>query len=156
LGSVQSGITQVLQRAQADARVKRSARAVVFDTNLAPTPRAAILPFTPGGNACTDPGDVPDGSWQTLGTDIPTNFIILEGFGGLDSGKCIVFDSNGAIATVPVVQTGITQLSDGVPFIMAARTRRNGTASQNPHRCIRIETLLGGISAGDVSGQCRR
>jgi prepilin-type N-terminal cleavage/methylation domain-containing protein len=162
-GTVRSEITQVLRKAQADAIRTRTARAVVFDTNAAPLPRAAIVtvPFgTPTGPLFPTPENVETsspGSWQALGSDIRSGVLTLRGFGtATGSSTTLVFDSNGAVATAQSVPGMTSQIEVGTPFIMAVQTG-NSTQTQNRvFRCVIVDTLLGSIRTADGQTNCTR
>lgn len=152
-GAVRSDITQVLRKAQADARRTRKPRAVVFDTNSALRPKAAIIPLPLPFTAMPTPSTVDIASWQSLGSsDIPEGAIVLKGF-GTASGTTIVFDSNGAVATAQTVSGMPDQLTNTAPFIMAVGNSANNS---DVKRCVIVQTLLGGLRAADTSTECTR
>jgi prepilin-type N-terminal cleavage/methylation domain-containing protein len=154
-GAVRNDVTQILRKAQADARRTRKPRAVVFDTNTAPLPRAAIIPLAMPFTTMPTPASVDSASWQSLGGgDIPKGSVVLKGF-GIASGETIIFDSNGSVATAQTVSGILDQLTDTAPFIMAIGTRQNNS-TVIVRRCIIVQTLLGGLRAAETAQECSR
>lgn len=149
-GAVRNDITQLLRKAQADARRTRSARAVVFETGTAASlPRAAIIPFT--ATPIPTPANVTEPSWQVLGSaDIPKGAVVLNGF-GTASNTTLVFDSNGTVATSQTISGLPAQLTDAAPFIIATATSQG-----NVRRCVIVQTLLGSLRTSDTATECTR
>jgi len=150
-------IVQTIRVAQSNARSTRSPRAVVFDMSTPSKPRIANVPYVPDNtedtaNKNTVKIDSTSKAWLLLGngdagagalklavnnvtTNTTTNF------------KTLIFDGNGAIAQLPLVQTAQT-----LPYVITVS--RGNTTGRATDRCVVIETILGGMHTeeGALSG----
>jgi prepilin-type N-terminal cleavage/methylation domain-containing protein len=154
LSTAQNQITQVLRKAQSEARTSRSPRIVAFGIPGATgKPSAAIvgLPPKPDGadtNTISLPlGADSLGNWKALADDAPNGAIDLTTKNTLNNSNQIVFDSTGAIALAPVVN-GV-QLDTNPIYITVSR---GGSTATGSRRCVVIDTLLGSphLREGDL------
>ena len=162
ISSMRGQVSNILRKAQTDAKTTRRMQAVVFDTSDAGrrSPKVAIVPCpTLDEAAITSDGCdlrnvAPD--WQTLGNgDVKpgvvqyTSITLAQFKANVGSADRIqlVFDTNG------LVKTG---LSGAMPFRISFGLTKPGsskTLSGEP-RCVVVQTLLGGIGEGNNVAQC--
>ena len=160
ISTMRGQVTDVLRKAQTEAKTTRTMRAVVFDVRATKigSPRMAIV-------RCSSPGDpiassdecvtgaINESDWQSLGNGevkpgvvrYTTTTIAQTGGGGNSEQARLVFDSNGLVKT---------NLSGGIPFRIGFGVTKSGTPPYGTPRCIVVQTLLGGISEGNSIAEC--
>ena len=160
ISSMRGQVSNILRKAQTDAKTTRRMQAVLFDTSAAgrKSPKVAIVPCpTLETTAITSDGCdlrnvAPD--WQTLGNgDVKpgvvqyTSTTIAQTNAGSADRIQLVFDANGLVKT---------SLSGAMPFRISFGLTEPGspnTLSGEP-RCVVVQTLLGGIGEGNNVAQC--
>ena len=162
ISSMRGQVSNILRKAQTDAKTNRRMQAVLFDTSAAGrrSPKVAIVPCATTAatvitsEGCDLTGAVPD--WQTLGNgDVKpgvvqytsTTFAQFKVDVGSADRIQLVFDANGLVKT---------SLSGVMPFRISFGLTKPGssnTLSGEP-RCVVVQTLLGGIGEGNNVAQC--
>ena len=160
ISSMRGQVSNILRKAQTDAKTNRRMQAVLFDTSEAGrrSPKVAIVPCATSAanvitsDACDLTGVVPD--WQTLGNgDVKpgvvqyTSTTIVQTKAGSANRIQLVFDTNGLVKT---------SLSGAMPFVIGLGLTKPGSSTDlsGQPRCVVVQTLLGGISEGNDDKQC--
>lgn len=137
ISTARDQILQALKQTQSDARNTRSPRIIVFEDDNG-KPRFATSAYVQGTTTPTNWQRIGEGTVQPgilqLTTNVPNGTII--------------FDSNGAIAQVPIAPATQT-----VPLKI---TVRGSATAPGPKRCVVVETLIGGtrLAEGDGADGC--
>lgn len=141
VGSARDQVMDVLKSAQSKARTSRTPQVVYFDKNPGGVPQFFV--------SAVDPDNIPqvpaNPSWQRLGSGEiqPGNLFLETNSPNPDQGR-IVFDSDGAVLESSVNGT--------TPFVVWLSAVDITAATDPQNRCVRVETLLGAMSAADNSG----
>ena len=172
ISSMRGQVSNILRKAQTDAKTNRRMQAVLFDTSAAGrrSPKVAIVPCATTAatvitsDGCDLTGAVPD--WQTLGNgDVKPGVVQYTGATvgqkGSGSGNTtqvrLVFDANGLVKTNisdrPIASE--IKLKEAQFVIGFGLTKPGSTATLSGQpRCVVVQTLLGGISEGNSTNEC--
>lgn len=160
ISSMRGQVSNILRKAQTDAKTTRTMQAVLLDTSATgrKSPKVAIVRCLTTAatvitsEGCDLTGVIPD--WQTLGNgDVKpgvvqyTSTTIAQTNAGSADRIQLVFDANGLVKT---------SLSGAMPFTISFGLTKPGstpTLSGQP-RCVVVQTLLGGISEGNSDVEC--
>ena len=158
ISTMRGQVSNILRKAQTEAKTTRTMRAVLFDTSAAgrKSPKMAIVRCATAAatvitsEACDLTGVVPN--WETLGNgDVKpgvvqyTSTTISQIKAGSADRIQLVFDANGLVKT---------SLSGAMPFTIGFGLTKPGsttTLSGEP-RCVVVETLIGGIREANKVG----
>ena len=161
ISTMRGQVTDLLRKAQTEAKTTRTMRAVLFDVSATgqKSPRMAIVRCSTTDAAATtsDACEIPSGivpDWQNLGNGEVkpgvvqyTSTTIAQKANSSDPTNRIqlVFDANGLVKT---------NLSGGIPFRIGFGVTKSGTPPYGTPRCVVVQTLLGGISEGNSIAEC--
>ena len=162
ISTMRGQVTDVLRKAQTEAKTTRTMRAVVFDVSATKinSPRMAVVRCSSTGNqiASSDEcviGAINESDWQSLGNgEVKPGVVQFTGAtirqtnsGGNPGQVRLVFDANGLVKT---------SLSGAMPFTIGFGLTKPGstTALAGEPRCVVVQTLLGGISEGNSVTEC--
>ncbi len=149
ISTAREQVLQIIRQAQSEARTSKSARAAVFFPT--PTgggvPRVTTAPFSFGGSLPMNTASITN--WKPLGDSVSANRSVkLTVTSQIGNNNALVFDSNGAIASPPLVT--VQQLNDtNVNSMFAVTLSREGVADNNSKRCVIVQTLLGSVRTAD-------
>jgi prepilin-type N-terminal cleavage/methylation domain-containing protein len=158
ISTMRGQVTDILRKAQTEAKTTRTMRAVVLDITASGklSPRIAVARCVSTGVDATydvQGCDIDDSTlnWQTLGNgDVKPGVVqytaktIAQTGGGAIAGRSrLVFDADGVVKAT---------LSGGMPFVVGLKVTSSG-ANAEP-RCLVVETLLGSLREGNTKPEC--
>ena len=171
ISTMRAQVSDLLRKAQTEAKTTRTMRAVVFDKASDP-PKMAIARCAPTGTTvdstysvegCDLAGTTFD--WQALGNGEVKRGVVQYtgatrkqvGSNGDASQIRLVFDANGLVKTNLSDRPDVSEkvLKDA-RFVIGLGFTKPGsptTLSGTP-RCVVVQTLLGGISEGNSVNEC--
>ena len=165
ISTVRGQVTDVLRKAQAEAKTTRTMRAVIFDVSAAKvnSPQLAVVRCSSTGeqiatsDEClirTNP-NINESEWQVLGNgevkqgvvQFTSKTIGQTNSGGNPGQVRLVFGADGLVKT---------NLSGAIPFTIGFGLTKPGSSTElsGQPRCIVVRTLLGGISEGNNTTEC--
>ena len=163
ISTMRGQVTDVLRKAQTEAKTTRTMRAVVFDvsTTKINSPRMAVVRCSSTGDQistsdeCIVSPTLSESNWLVLGNgEVKQGVVQFTGAtirqtnsGGNPGQVRLVFDANGLVKT---------SLSGAMPFTIGFGLTKPGstTALAGEPRCVVVQTLLGGISEGNSVTEC--
>ena len=175
ISTMRAQVSDSLRKAQTDAKTTRTMRAVLFEKASDP-PRMAIVRCTPTGIAvdtsynaqdCDLSRITPD--WQTLGNGEVKSGIVRFTKATRDqipktalttatpASVRLVFDANGLVKTnLSDSPRASEKALEKAQFVVGFGLTKPGSPStlSGEPRCVVVQTLLGGISEGNSTGEC--
>ena len=172
ISTMRAQVSDLLRKAQTEAKTTRTMRAVVFDvraTNIG-SPRMAIVRCSSLGDpiASSDEcvtGAINESDWQSLGNGEVkpgvvqyTNATTKQVGSSRSAGQVrLVFDANGLVkknlSDRPIVSEPNLRDAQFVVGFGLTKPGSPATLSGDP-RCVVVQTLLGGISEGNNVKEC--
>lgn len=139
LGAARQRALQFVRKAQTESRRLRYPHAVVFREDASnKKAEVATIPFKDKDSL--DPSKIQASAWFPLGEDNAQAISVITNRTSGDLKNALVFDTNGAVAQLPVVP--VTQsITESNPFQVTVSNSSAIGAKQK--RCFKIETILG-------------
>ena len=176
VSTMRGQVTDILRKAQAEAKTTRTMRAVIFDVRATKinSPRMAVVRCVSTGEQIISISDecivrtnenMNEGEWQVLGNGEVKQGVVQytnattkqTGSGGNSGQVRLVFDAEGLVKRTlsdkPLASE--TKLKDA-QFVVGFGLTKPGSANtlSGEPRCIVVQTLLGGISEGNNKDEC--
>ncbi len=140
LGSARQRALLFVRKAQTESRRLRYPHAVVFreDTSNNNAAQVATIPFKDKDSL--DPSKIQASAWFPLGEDNARAISVSTNRTSGDLKNALVFDTNGAVAQLPVVPVA-QSITESNPFQVTVSN--SSTIGAKQKRCFKIETILG-------------